>query len=242
MNYKCVVEYDGADFHGWQYQPDLRTIQGEFEKALKQMVKRVVKVVAAGRTDTGVHAEGQIVSFKIDRDWSSDIVLKGLNSILPNDVRIKSCRIVGDSFSSRFDALSREYRYRVFNDRSVLRRKTHWCTDWPVDYETLKKLAEMLRGSHDFKSFCVEKSQKESNICIISKSFWTKRGKEYTFHVVANRFLHGMVRSLVGTMMRVASGQLAEKEFRVLFERPKRSARILTAPPQGLTLMKVNYR
>jgi tRNA pseudouridine38-40 synthase len=105
----------------------------------------------------------------------------------------------------------------------------------------LSRLASKLTGEQDFLSFCVKKSQKESNLCHVTKSCWTKRGNEHTFRIVANRFLHGMVRSLVGTMIKVANGQLTEHDFRELFENPKRSATIMTAPPQGLCLMKVDY-
>jgi len=205
------------------------------------MVGKRVKITAAGRTDSGVHAAGQVVSFKIEKDWSPEIVLKGLNSNLPADILIKSCRVVSGAFNARFGAKSRRYRYRLYNGRSALRRRDRWCTSLEIDYSVLSQLASTLPGEHDFSSFCVKKSQKESNLCTVTKSFWTKRGKEYTFHVVANRFLHGMVRSLVGTMVKTASKQLTEQEFRELFESPRRSATIMTAPPQGLCLMKVNY-
>ncbi len=237
-----MVEYDGSGLHGWQCQPRLRTGQGVFEDAVRKMAKQKINVTASGRTDTGVHAEGQVVNFAIDRDWKPEVVLRGLNSLLPEDIRIRSCRVVPDGFNARYDAVSREYRYRIYGERSALRRRTHWCTDLQIDYGVLETLAKRLCGSHDFRSFCVKKSQKESNVCVVTKSFWTKRGKEYTFHVVANRFLHGMVRSLVGTMVKVASSQLTERDFELLFERPERSAKVLTAPPQGLTLVKVNYR
>ena len=241
MNYKCVIEYDGTEFCGWQYQPDQRTVQSEFEKALRKMVKLDVNVTAAGRTDSGVHAAGQIVNFRIDKNWTTNIVFKGLNALLPPDILIKSCRIVDDGFNARFDAKSREYRYRIYNGRSVLKRRDFWCASCDIDYALLSRLAAGLIGEHDFSSFCVKKSQKKSNECQVIKSCWTKRGKEYTFHVVANRFLHGMVRSLVGTMVKVASGQLTEEEFTYLFTNPERTAKILTAPPQGLCLVRVVY-
>jgi len=241
MNYKCVIEYDGTDFCGLQFQPKERTVQGEFEKALRKMAKEDIIITAAGRTDSGVHASGQVVNFKIDRDWSGEIVLKGLNSLLPDDVLIKRCTIVPDSFNSRFDAQSRRYRYQVYNDRSALKQRYYWCTDLAIEFQTLTRLASKLMGSHDFGSFCVLRSHKESNMCTLTKSFWTKRGKEYTFHVEANRFLHGMVRSLVGTMVKVANGQITKRDFAELLRNPERSSRILTAPPQGLTLVKVKY-
>jgi tRNA pseudouridine38-40 synthase len=241
MNYRCVIEYDGTDFCGWQFQPKERTVQGEFEKALKKMAKDDINVTAAGRTDSGVHASGQVVNFKIDRDWTADIVRKGLNSLLPPDVLIRSCTIVGDSFNSRFDARSRVYRYQIYNARSALKQRYCWCTELAIDFEVISQLASNLTGNHDFGSFCVLKSHKESNLCTLTKSFWTKRGKEYTFHVEANRFLHGMVRSLVGTMVKVANGQLTKRDFAELMRNAERSARVLTAPPQGLSLVKVKY-
>ncbi len=240
--YKCTVEYDGTEFCGWQRQPRLRTVQGEFEKALAAMVGAKVSVVAAGRTDSGVHAEGQVVSFSLDRDWDGGIVMRGMNANLPDDVKMTKCVVVHDGFNARFDAVSREYRYRIWIGRSALRRRDHWCRDDSPELDLLSRLATQLNGEHDFTSFCVKKSSKESNVCAVLKSDWTKRGGVYTFRIVANRFLHGMVRSLVGTMMRVCDGTLSERQFGLLLSRPERSAKILTAPAQGLTLMKVNYR
>jgi tRNA pseudouridine38-40 synthase len=197
MNFVCVIEYDGTDFCGWQFQPNERTVQGEFEKALRKMVKSDISVTAAGRTDSGVHALGQVVNFRIDKDWTTDIVRNGLNALLPDDILIRKCRIAGDGFNSRFDAESRSYRYKLYNGRSVLKRRDCWCTDIPIDFAMLEELASSLHGEHDYGSFCVKKSQKASNLCTVRKSCWTKRGREYTFRIVANRFLHGMVRSLV---------------------------------------------
>ncbi len=241
MNYKCVVEYDGTDFCGWQVQPNLRTVQGEIEKAASKMAKSPVKVIAAGRTDAGVHAVGQMVSIRIDRDWTADVVRKGVNSLLPPDILIKQCKRVPDGFNARFDAISRQYRYQIYTGRSALKRNRFWCIETEFEFDKLAELASSVSGEHDFGSFCVLKSQKESNICRVTKSCWTKRGNEYTFHVVANRFLHGMVRSLVGTMVKVAGGQLSESQFRRLLSKPHRSAQVFTAPPQGLTLVKVKY-
>jgi tRNA pseudouridine38-40 synthase len=216
-------------------------VQGEFEKAVERMTKVSVSVTAAGRTDSGVHAAGQVVNFKVDRDWSPGIIQRGLNSNLPDDILVKSCRIVDEGFNARFDAKSREYRYCIYNGHSALKRRYSWCTNLPISYPVLPRLASELLGEHDFSSFCVQKSQKLSNNCTVVKSCWTKHGREYTFRIVADRFLHGMVRSLVGTMAKVAGGRLTEREFRGLFGSPGRSSKISTAPPQGLCLRKVNY-
>jgi len=240
--FKCIVEYDGTDFCGWQRQPRLRTVQGEFEKALRTMTRSKINVVAAGRTDSGVHAVGQVVSFGIDRDWDRGVILRGMNANLPDDVVIHKCTRVSDRFNARYDAVSREYRYRVCAGRSALLRRDHLCRYDEFSFETLQRLATLLEGEHDFASFCVKKSRKESNLCTVMKSNWTKNRGVYTFRIVANRFLHGMVRSLVGTMFRVCDGNIDERRFAGLLSRPKRSATILTAPAQGLTLIKVNYR
>jgi tRNA pseudouridine38-40 synthase len=241
LNYVCVIEYDGTDFAGWQIQPKQRTVQGELQQAIKKMSGDEVSVTASGRTDAGVHAIGQVVNFKLNAGWTADIVRKGLNSLLPPDIRIRSGKSADDSFSARYDAKSRYYRYQIYSGYSAIRRRTHWCCYRDLDHSLLADAARLLEGDHDFSAFCVAKSLKASNRCIVVKSCWTKRGKEYTFQIIANRFLHGMVRSLVGTMTKVASNRLAYNAFRDLLKSRRRSNEVLTAPPHGLTLMKVTY-
>jgi tRNA pseudouridine38-40 synthase len=237
----CVIEYDGTDFAGWQIQPKQRTVQGELQKAIEKMSAEKVSVTASGRTDAGVHAVGQVVNFKLNVAWTADIIRKGLNSLLPSDLKIRSSKSAHDGFNARFDAKSRYYRYQIYLGSSAIRRRTHWCCCRALDHSLMADTARLLEGDYDFSAFCVTKSLRASNRCIVVKSCWTKRGKEYTFQIVANRFLHGMVRSLVGTMTRVASNQLAYNAFRDLLESRRRSHEVFTAPPHGLTLMKVTY-
>ena len=219
----------------------MRTVQGEIEKAVEEISGRKSNVICAGRTDAGVHAFGQVANFKSRIDWGDERVLKALNRVLPDDIVILECEEVGSDFNARYSALARHYEYRIYNARSSIRRNFYWQYPARINLACLKRLSAMIMGEHDFKSFCVRKSQKESNLCTVTKSHWTKRDKEYTFQIIANRFLHGMVRSLVGTMIKISAGFSEEEVFEELLAKPKRSEKVFTAPPNGLYLMEVAY-
>lgn len=240
-NFKLTIEYDGTGFSGWQVQPGLRTIQGEIESALKSHLGNEVKITGGGRTDAGVHAYGQCANFKADIDWGTGSVRKALNGVLPDDIVIRECVEVNDEFNARYSAQWRYYIYRIYLDRSSLRRNHFWCLEDNLDYDLLQSMAGYIRGQHDFGSFCVKKSQKDSNLCRVEKSYWTNEGKEFTFQIISNRFLHGMVRSLVGTMIKVNAGSLELFEFKDLIDNPERSEKVFTAPPNGLYLMEIRY-
>ncbi len=241
LNYRIIIEYDGSGFNGWQVQPGLRTIQGEIEKAVEEISGRKSNVICAGRTDAGVHAFGQVANFKSRIDWGDDSVLKALNRVLPDDIVILECEEVDSDFNARYSAIARHYEYKIFNARSSIRRNFYWQYPAQINFACLKRLSSMIMGEHEFESFCVRKSRKKSNLCRVTKSHWTKRDKEYTFQIIANRFLHGMVRSLVGTMIKISAGFQDEEVFTELLLKPKRSEKVFTAPPNGLYLMEVVY-
>jgi tRNA pseudouridine38-40 synthase len=240
-NYKLIIEYNGREFCGWQIQPGLRTVQGEIEKTLLKISGRKTGIICGGRTDSGVHAYGQCANFKSTIDWGEDSIRKALNQALPDDITIHACEEVEPDFHARFSAVERRYEYRIFNDRGSIRRGFYWLYPEKVNFACLKRLAAILPGEHDFASFCVKKSQKKSNLCTVGKSYWTKKGKEYTFHISSNRFLHGMVRGLAGTMVKISAGFLEEEDFEDLIANPERSKRVFTAPPDGLYLMEIRY-
>ncbi len=240
-NYKLTIEYDGKKFSGWQIQPNLRTVQGVIENTIAKISGRKSNLVCAGRTDAGVHAFGQVANFKSTIDWGTESIMKALNRELPDDVTILACEDAESNFNARFSAKARSYEYRIYNGRSSIRRNFYWNYPARINMACLKRLSGMLKGEHDFRSFCVKKSQKESNLCTVTNSRWTKRGKDYTFQITANRFLHGMVRGLVGTMIKVSAGFLEEQVFEELLTNPKRSERVFTAPPNGLYLMEITY-
>ncbi len=240
-NYKLVIEYDGEEFSGWQVQPGLRTVQGEIEKALQEISGKRTKIICGGRTDAGVHAFGQTANFKSTIDWGDEKIKKALNRVLPDDITILSCSEADPEFHARFSAVARKYKYQIYNDRSSIRRHYYWRYPEKINFACLRRLAAMIMGENDFRSFCVRKSQKKSNLCYVSKSSWTKKGKEYTFQITANRFLHGMVRGLVGTMIKIAAGFSKEEVFTELLENPRRSEKVFTAPPNGLFLMEIVY-
>lgn len=240
-NYKLKIEYDGKKFSGWQIQPNLRTVQGVIEKTIADISGRKSNLICAGRTDAGVHAFGQVANFKSIIDWGADSIMKALNRVLPDDITILSCEEVESDFNARYSALARSYEYRIYNGRSSIRRDFYWNYPTRINLARLKRLSGMLIGEHDFRSFCVKKSQKESNLCTVTNSRWTKKGKDYTFQITANRFLHGMVRGLVGTMIKISAGFLEEQVFEELLTNPKRSEKVFTAPPNGLYLMEITY-
>jgi tRNA pseudouridine38-40 synthase len=240
-NFKLIVEYDGSGFSGWQVQPELRTVQGVIEAALRKHLGYEIKITGAGRTDAGVHAIDQCANFQADIDWGADAVRKALNGVLPDDIVVKSCEEVADDFNARFSARSRHYVYRIYNERSSIRRHFFSCYEGDINYDLLQTMASYIFGEHDFGSFCVKKSQRDSNLCTVRKSYWTNDGKEFTFQIISNRFLHGMVRSLVGTMLKVNAGSLELEEFKDLIDNPERSEKILTAPANGLYLVEIRY-
>ena len=240
-NYKLIVEYDGTNFAGWQVQPGLRTVQGEIEKVIQEISGRKSNLICGGRTDAGVHALGQCANFKSKIDWGEESVKKAINRILPADIVIVNCAEVDMDFHARFSAVSRSYKYQIYNDRSSVRRNFYWRYPEKINLACLRRLSAKILGEHDFRSFCVKKSQKKSNLCTITKSYWTKKGKDFTFEITSNRFLHGMVRGLVGTMIKISAGFLAEEEFDILLEKPKRSEKVFTAPSNGLFLMEIEY-
>ncbi len=240
-NYKLTIEYDGRRFSGWQIQPKLRTIQGVIEKALADISGRKSNLICAGRTDSGVHAFGQVANFKSTIDWGTESIMKALNRVLPDDITILGCEEVESDFNARYSALARSYEYRIYNGRSSIRRHFYWNHPAGINLACLKRLAAVIMGEHDFRSFCVKKSQKESNLCTVTKSRWTKKSKDYTFQITASRFLHGMVRGLVGTMIKISTGFLEEQVFEELLTKPKRSEKVFTAPPNGLYLMEITY-
>ena len=168
-NYKLTIEYNGRDFCGWQIQPGLRTVQGEIEKTLHKISGRKSKVICGGRTDSGVHAYGQVANFKSTIDWGEDSIRKALNQALPNDITIHACEEVEPDFHARFSAHERRYEYRVYNDRGSIRRGFYWLYPGRINFACLKRLAAILPGKHDFTSFCVKKSQKKSNLCTVGK-------------------------------------------------------------------------
>jgi len=238
-----LIQYEGSNYRGWQIQPGLPTVQGSLEKALEKVFGSRIGIVGSGRTDAGVHALGQVAHFHIEKSTiPAANIWMTLNPFLPEDIRvISSCEVV-EAFHSRFKAVQREYRYAVTTEQNVLRRNTCWLVRYPLDFSKLENLAGQIIGRHDFSSFCYAGSETENMICHISEAYWERGSdKQLSFSIKADRFLHHMVRMLVGTMIEVARGKWQIKQFAKLLDHPDRQNHTVTAPAEGLVLQKVSY-
>lgn len=248
QNIKLIIEYKGTSFAGWQVQLDQQTIQGELIEAVFQTTRKRVNVIGAGRTDAGVHALGQTANFRIDHNIEPPKYRDALNYYLPEDIRVKESTEVPLSFHARKDARQRRYRYVIGTDRSALYRDLRWEYETPLDFDLLRKAAALIVGIHDFAPFCVAASRKEDNSCRIERAEWRCVGPLRVFEIRGNRFLHNMVRSLVGAMVNLASTHrdrhprnLTLERFADIIEAPTGHRVVFTAPPQGLYLVSVHY-
>jgi len=248
--YQVILAYDGTLFEGSQRQANSRTVQGELEKALRKVGWSGTSVLIAGRTDTGVHATGQVAAFDLDWSHADSELVNALNAYLPADVAVREVRVARDDFHPRFDATSRRYRYRLFCQpvRDPLREKLAWRT-WPaVDGECLVQTAAMLMGRHDFAAFGSPTTPHGTTVRTVMKAEWQSvSADEWQFEVQADAFLYRMVRRLVFVQVAVAQGRApVEVVARSLAEQAQGpEKRILPAglaPAHGLTLVEVTYK
>lgn len=243
--YRAIVEYDGTDFLGFQWQAVGRTVQGEIERTLERLTQQKVRVVGAGRTDTGVHALGQVIAFRVHWKRSLNDLERGLNALLPPDIAVRALAEAPEGFHPRFSAVERWYRYQIgrWRGHSPLRARYAWELDRPLDVSVMNEAAAMLIGSHDFASFG-QPTQGEaggSTIRWLTQAEWHEDPPYLVFDVRANGFLRNMVRTLVGTLVRVGTGEMSPADFAALLARRERAQAAPPAPPQGLILMAVTY-
>lgn len=239
-----MIKYDGGNFFGWQLQIGRRTIQGVLEEALKSLLKSDVRIPihGSGRTDSGVHSWGQVAHADLDLSFNIINLKKALNSKLPNDCEIISVIKIDKNFHSRFDAKYRFYRYQcnIQDLSSLLYRNQCWVLK-SLDITKLNDVAKIIIGKHDFLSFSKFRKEIKNTICIISESKWHKENQFIIYDIKGNRFLHHMVRYLVGSMIAVSEGKISIPEFMNLLNNPRKEVRIFKAPPEGLILKKVLY-
>jgi len=239
------IEYDGTDFYGFQVQARERTVQGELERALESLTGEPARIVGAGRTDRGVHARGQVVSFQTS--WQHGLVdLQGaFNAVLPADVAVLAMGVAPEGFHPRFSALSRRYRYTILNQawRSPLLRRTAWHVGRELDAGRLSQASEYLVGSQDFATFGRPPTGEPgaSTVRRVFEARWQKQGPLLTFDIEANAYLYRMVRSIVGTLTQVGWGQISVDDFRAMLEARGHSLIRRVAPARGLCLMQVQY-
>jgi tRNA pseudouridine38-40 synthase len=241
--YKAVVEYDGTDFAGWQRQPGQRTVQGVLEEAIREMTGESVFMRAAGRTDAGVHADGQVATFDLEVNIPPHGFLRGLNSILPADVALVDVALAAPDFDARFSARGKVYRYTVWAHfvRSPLHARRTWHVRQPLDLEAIRAAAAGLIGEHDFRAFRASDCERRTTRRIVRRIEVDRQGARLTIEVEATAFLKNMVRILVGTLIDVGRGRLTPEAVSRMLETGDRAAGGMTAPPQGLTLLRVIY-
>ncbi len=236
------IEYDGSGFHGWAKQPWLRTVQGELESALTTVLGEPVELTVAGRTDTGVHAWGQVASFETEAEVP-DGLARRLNGVGPDDIAVRSSSIEPDGFSARHDATSRSYCYRVLAHPAPSPFERGRALWWPhrIGRDALDACAAALQGTHDFTAFTPTQTDHvrfERNVLAAS---WRDEGDVLAFRVTADAFMRNMVRALLGTQLEVAGGRRDVRDFERLLRGAARSEAGDTAPPYGLYLESVSY-
>jgi tRNA pseudouridine38-40 synthase len=243
MNFKLTLSYDGSNFSGWQIQPDERTIQNEIQIAIQDIFhNKDIKLYGSGRTDSGVHAINQTANFLIENtNMSEKQIIDAINSKVSRDIYVLDCQKIDEGFNSRYSAINREYLYKISRKYSPFLRKYSWYQNYTIDFNKLKECSEIILGEHDFSNFCKSISLQEKNFCNISKSIWKINDDTISYRVRSNRFLHHMVRMLVGTMVEVSKNRITLEEFNSMIKNPNTNKKVITAPALGLYLYKVYY-
>jgi tRNA pseudouridine38-40 synthase len=241
--YRIVVEYDGTDFSGWQRQIQQRTVQETLENAIRDMVDETVFVRAAGRTDAGVHADGQVATFALQTNIPPHGLLRGLNSILPPDVAIVDAAEADADFDARFSARGKIYRYTVWNHfvRSPRLARTAWHVREPLDTDAMRRAGAVLIGEHDFRAFRASDCDRKTTNRIVRRLEIERQGPLLTVDIEATAFLKNMVRIVVGTLVDIGRGRIGEDAPARMLATGDRGAGGMTAPPGGLTLFRVIY-
>ena len=242
-NYKLIIQYDGTNYAGWQIQKNAETIQKKIVDALEVITKENVNLIGSGRTDSGVHAFGQVANFRSQQEHDLYRLKYSLNSVLPNDIAVKEMEKIDESFHSRFDAKNRSYIYIFTHIKSPFYEKysCHYPPVKKINVSSLNELSKNLLGEHDFTSFSRKNSDVEDKNCTISEIHWRRSEDKTIFYITANRFLHGMVRTIVGTLIYAAERNLDKEYLMNVFAANDRSKADESVPSKGLFLFKVRY-
>lgn len=241
MKYFLDISYNGANYHGWQVQANAQTVQGELQECLSKVLRMPIEIMGSGRTDAGVHAKLQVAHFELDRMLvSKDLVFK-MNSILPVDISVNAVHQVKVNAHARFDATERTYQYFINQNKSPFTTGLSYYFNYQLDVDLMNLAAKELIGEQDFESFSKVKTEVNNFICTINRAEWVRENDQLIFQVRANRFLRGMVRALVGTLLDVGQGKLTVDQFVNVIKAKDRKVAGRAVPAHGLFLTEVKY-
>ena len=240
-NYKLIVQYDGTNYSGWQIQKNSKSIQQEITEAIEVLLKGKVNLIGSGRTDSGVHAIGQVANFRTESEIDIYRFKHSLNSILPADILISALDEVDAAFHARFDAKKRTYLYLLTQTRSPFYKNYSYFYPRKIDLQKLNLLCNLFLGEKDFTSFSKKNSEIENKNCNIYKAYWRQKGEVILFSIQASRYLHGMVRTIVGTLLNAQDQHDPKTFIQEIFNSQNREEAFESVPAKGLFLYKVEY-
>ena len=242
-NLKLTIAYDGSEFHGWQIQPEMRTIQGELHDALAKLFNHELKVTGSGRTDAGVHAHGQVANVETIRTMDTDAVLRGVNALLPREIRILTVEEVRLEFHARRSARSKTYEYHLWRNPIISPFQCRYVYGfrYPLDLDAMDRGTLCFLGAHDFTSFCAAATEIEDRVRTIFEASWDRSEDTWVFRIRGNGFLQYMVRTIAGTLLQVGQGRLQPERLPEIFAARDRRLAGPSLPPHGLHLIQVEY-
>lgn len=246
MRYFIELAYNGAQYAGWQIQPNAKSVQQTLNEALSTILRQEIYVVGAGRTDAGVHARQMFAHFDVAESISTAELVYRLNRFLPGDIAVhnifKMDAIAGESAPhARFSATARRYAYYILDQKNPFYRDMAWIMERKLDVSAMNEAAQYLLGEHDFGAFSRSKTQTKTNFCHVTEAFWRQEGEFLVFHISANRFLRNMVRAVVGTLVDVGLNKTATQGFVEILEQKDRTLAGESAPAHGLFLTQITY-
>ena len=241
MRYFFNISYNGANYHGWQIQQNATSVQDVIQEKLRLLLKVNMDITGSGRTDTGVHALQQYFHADIENEIDCDDFEYHLNAVLPFDIAVHSIRPVSQNAHARFDAISRSYIYKFVLHKDPFRLGLAYNYHRELDLEKLNQASKILLGRHDFESFSKVKTQVNNFYCEVINAYWRQDGNEFSFHIEANRFLRGMVRAIVGTLLMVNEEKIEKERIHEILASKDRSKAGRSVLPEGLYLSKIKY-
>lgn len=241
FNYKITIQYDGTRYAGWQIQENATTIQEVISNSIKQVLQEEINLIGAGRTDAGVHALGQVANFDVSRELDLFKFKYSLNSVLPDDISIMTIESVDEKFHARFSAKKRSYIYLISSQKSPFFDHYSYTLFSELNQDKLNELSTALVGSQDFTSFCKINTEVQNKICEVYEARWRRQKNLFIFCIEANRFLYGMVRAIVGSLLKAYSSEEGMNYLKNIFHQKDRNAAADAVPPKGLFLYKVKY-